>query len=154
MDDRQNGGMIFGFFNEIGIVSQLSSALFGRLVPQNVHLSHFIVLNHLTRIGDGRTPVEIANALQVTKATMTHTLAVLGKHGFIAIEPHATDGRSKVVRLTPDGRAFREQAIASMAPAFQYLADNISADELLAALLVLEKVRKLLDAERDKPAIG
>ncbi|MGB3338641.1 MAG: MarR family transcriptional regulator [Devosia sp.] len=154
MDNRQNGGMIFGFFNEIGIVSQLSSALFGRLVPQNVHLSHFIVLNHLTRIGDGRTPVEIANALQVTKATMTHTLAVLGKHGFIAIEPHATDGRSKVVRLTPDGRAFREQAIASMAPAFQYLADNISADELLAALLVLEKVRKLLDAERDKPAIG
>ena len=154
MDDRQTGGMIFGFFNEIGIVSQLSSALFGRLVPQNVHLSHFIVLNHLTRMGDGRTPVEIAHALQVTKATMTHTLAVLGKHGFIAIEPHATDRRSKMVRLTPAGRAFREEAIASMAPAFQYLAENISMDELQAALPVLEKVRKLLDAERDKPAIG
>ena len=154
MDDRQTSGMIFGFFNEIGIVSQLSSALFGRLVPQNVHLSHFIVLNHLTRIGDGRTPLEIANALQVTKATMSHTLAVLGKHGFIAIEPHATDGRSKVVRLTPEGRAFREQAIASMAPAFQYLAGNISAEELQAALPVLEKVRKLLDAERDGPTIG
>ena len=59
-----------------------------------------------------------------------------------------------MVRLTPAGRAFREEAIASMAPAFQYLAENISMDELQAALPVLEKVRKLLDAERDKPAIG
>ena len=55
MDDKQAQGMIFGFFNEVGIVSQLSGALFGRLVPQSVHLSHFVVLNHLTRIGDGRT---------------------------------------------------------------------------------------------------
>ena len=154
MDDKQAQGMIFGFFNEVGIVSQLSSALFGRLVPQGVHLSHFVVLNHLMRLGDGRTPLQIANALQVTKATMTHTLGVLDKHGFIAIEPHATDGRSKVVKLTPAGREFRDQAIASMAPAFRYLADNISMDELMAALPVLEKVRKLLDAERDGPLIG
>lgn len=154
MDDRQTQGMIFGFFNEVGIVSQLSGALFGRLVPQNVHLSHFIVLNHLTRLGDGRTPVQIANALQVTKATMTHTLGVLGKHGFVTLQPHPTDGRSKVVLLTPAGRSFREEAISSMAPAFRYLADNISMGELAAALPVLEKVRKLLDAERDGPSVG
>jgi DNA-binding MarR family transcriptional regulator len=154
MDNKQTNGAIFGFFNEIGIVAQLSGALFGRLVPQNIHLSHFIVLNHLTRMGDGRTPVEIANALQVTKATMTHTLAVLGKHDFIAIEAHPTDGRSKVVRLTPAGRTFRDEAIASMAPAFQYLADNIGVDELMSALPVLQKVRKLLDAERDGPKAG
>jgi DNA-binding MarR family transcriptional regulator len=154
MDDKQAQGMIFGFFNEVGIVSQLSGALFGRLVPQSVHLSHFIVLNHLTRIGDGRTPVQIANALQVTKATMTHTLAVLSRHGFIAMEPHPTDRRSKMVRLTPAGRSFRDEAIDSMSPAFQYLADNISIDELKAVLPVLEKVRRLLDAERDAPVVG
>lgn len=154
MDDKQSDGAIFGFFNEIGIVAQLSGALFGRLVPQNIHLSHFIVLNHLTRMGDGRTPVDIANALQVTKATMTHTLTVLGKHGFIAIEPHPTDGRSKVVRLTPAGSTFRDDAIASMEPAFQYLANNIAMDELMAALPVLQKVRKLLDAERDGAKVG
>jgi DNA-binding MarR family transcriptional regulator len=154
MDDRQAEGMIFGFFNEVGIVSQLSGALFGRLVPHNVHLSQFVVLNHLTRVGDGRSPVQIANALQVTKATMTHTLAVLGKHGFVATKPHPTDGRSKIVVLTPAGRTFRDEAIASMAPAFRYLADNVDMGELAAALPVLEKVRKLLDAERDGPAIG
>lgn len=154
MDREQAGALVFGFFNEIGIVSQLASALFTRLIPLGLHLSHFIVLNHLARLGDGRTPLQIANALQVTKATMTHTLTVLGRHGFVAIEPHPTDRRSKLVMLTPEGRAFRDDAIARLAPAFQFVIDSVSADELLAALPVLEKVRKLLDAERDTPSIG
>lgn len=154
MDKEQTGALVFGFFNEIGIVSQLASALFTRLIPLGLHLSHFIVLNHLARLGDGRTPLQIANALQVTKATMTHTLAVLGRHGFVAIEPHPTDRRSKLVMLTPEGRAFRDDAVARLAPAFQFVIDSVSADELLAALPVLEKVRKLLDAERDTPSIG
>ncbi len=154
MDKEQAGALVFGFFNEIGIVSQLASALFTRLIPLGLHLSHFIVLNHLARLGDGRTPLQIANALQVTKATMTHTLTVLGRHGFVAIEPHPTDRRSKLVMLTPEGRAFRDDAIARLAPAFQFVIDSVSADELLAALPVLEKVRKLLDAERDTPSIG
>lgn len=154
MDKEQAGALVFGFFNEIGIVSQLASALFARLIPLGLHLSHFIVLNHLARLGDGRTPLQIANALQVTKATMTHTLTVLGRHGFVAIEPHPTDRRSKLVMLTPEGRAFRDDAIARLAPAFQFVINGVSADELLAALPVLEKVRKLLDAERDTPSIG
>lgn len=154
MDKEQAGTLVFGFFNEIGIVSQLASALFTRLIPLGLHLSHFIVLNHLARLGDGRTPLQIANALQVTKATMTHTLTVLGRHGFVAIEPHPTDRRSKLVRLTPEGRAFRDNAIARLAPAFQFVIEGVSADELLAALPVLEKVRKLLDAERDSPSLG
>lgn len=153
MNQEQAGAQVFGFFNEIGIVSQLSSALFARLMPLGLHPSHFVVLNHLVRLGDGRTPLEIANALQVTKATMTHTLAVLGGHGFVAIERHPTDGRSKLVRLTPEGRAFRDEAIQRMAPAMQYVLENVPLEELQAALPVLEKIRILLDAERDNPSI-
>lgn len=153
MNQEQAGAQVFGFFNEIGIVSQLSSALFARLMPLGLHPSHFVVLNHLVRLGDGRTPLEIANALQVTKATMTHTLAVLGGHGFVAIERHPTDGRSKLVRLTPEGRAFRDEAIQRMAPAMQYVLENVPLEELQAALPVLEKIRVLLDAERDNPSI-
>lgn len=153
MNQEQAGAQVFGFFNEIGIVSQLSSALFARLMPLVLHPSHFVVLNHLVRLGDGRTPLEIANALQVTKATMTHTLAVLGGHGFVAIERHPTDGRSKLVRLTPEGRAFRDEAIQRMAPAMQYVLENVPLEELQAALPVLEKIRVLLDAERDNPSI-
>ncbi|HEV2899916.1 MAG TPA: MarR family winged helix-turn-helix transcriptional regulator [Pseudaminobacter sp.] len=154
MDRDKAGAQIFGFFNEIGIVSQLSSALFMRLIPGGLHLSHFIVLNHLVRVGDCRTPMQIAAALQVTKATMTHTLGVLGRHGFVEVGPNPNDGRSKLVRLTPAGRSFRDEAIASLAPAFGFVAEALTPAEIQAALPVLEKVRKLLDAERDSPTIG
>jgi DNA-binding MarR family transcriptional regulator len=154
MQDDKAGAQIFAFFNEIGIVSQLSSALFGRLIPEGLHLSHFIVLNHLTRMGDGRTPLQIATALQVTKATMTHTITVLARHGFVEIAPNPDDGRSKLVRLTDKGRAFREDALGKLAPAFAFVGAELSAGEIAAALPVLEKIRKLLDAERDAPRIG
>ena len=154
MDRDGAGALIFGFFNEIGIVSQLGSALFTRLIPGGLHLSHFIVLNHLVRLGDGRTPVQIANALQVTKATMTHTLTVLTRHGFVEVVPNPDDGRSKLVRLTEAGRTFRDDAIARLAPALGFVADNLSVEDIGAVLPVLEKVRKLLDAERDNPTIG
>jgi len=153
MDRDNTGALIFRFFNEIGIVSQLGSALFTRLVPGGLHLSHFIVLNHLVRTEGGRTPLQIANALQVTKATMTHTLGVLSAHGFVEVLPNPADGRSKLVRLTEAGRAFRNQAITKMEPAFKFVGDQLSAQEILNALPVLEKVRKLLDAERDNPTI-
>ena len=154
MDKEQAGALVFGFFNEIGIVSQLSTALFARLMPLGLHPSHFIVINHLVRLGDGRTPLQIASALQVTKATMTHTLSVLSGHGFVTVTPHPSDGRSKLVRLTPEGRAFREDAISQLAPALQAIVDQVPLEELLATLPVLEKVRKLLDAERDTPTTG
>ena len=154
MDRDGAGALIFGFFNEIGIVSQLGSALFTRLMPGGLHLSHFIVLNHLVRLGDGRTPVQIANALQVTKATMTHTVTVLTRHGFVEVVPNPDDGRSKLVRLTEAGRTFRDDAIARLAPALGFVADNLSVEDIGAVLPVLEKVRKLLDAERDNPTIG
>ena len=154
MDRDGAGALIFGFFNEIGIVSQLGSALFTRLIPGGLHLSHFIVLNHLVRLGDGRTPVQIANALQVTKATMTHTVTVLTRHGFVEVVPNPDDGRSKLVRLTEAGRTFRDDAIARLAPALGFVADSLSVEEIGAVLPVLEKVRKLLDAERDNPTIG
>jgi DNA-binding MarR family transcriptional regulator len=154
MDRDKAGAQIFGFFNEIGIVSQLSSALFMRLIPGGLHLSHFIVLNHLVRVGDGRTPLQIATALQVTKATMTHTLGVLVRHGFVEVVPNPADGRSKLVRLTSAGRSFRDEAIASLAPAFGFVADALTPQEIAVVLPVLEKVRKLLDAERDRPTLG
>ena len=111
-----NPAPIFEFFNEIGIISQLSSALFSRTMPHGVHVAHFSILNHMVRLGDGRTPVQLASAFQLTKATMTHSLGVLEKAGFVRIEPNPQDGRSKLVHLTAEGRAFREEAIQSVRP--------------------------------------
>ena len=145
MDDQS---LIFGFFNEIGIVSQLSSAYLNRHLPDGVYSSHFSVLNHLCRLGDGRTPMQIASAMQVTKATMTHTLAVLEARGFVETRSNPADGRSKTVYLTASGRTFREKAIESLVTGFSAVAPKINLDHLRTALPILQELRKLLDEER------
>jgi DNA-binding MarR family transcriptional regulator len=139
---------MFEFFNEIGIISQLSSALFSKSLPNGMHVSHFSILNHLVRLGDGRTPVEIANAFQVTKATMTHSLGVLERLGFVSVEPNPKDGRSKLVKLTQQGHAFRNQAITIVVPAFQHILAEMDAEQLLDLLPHLRKLRQILDRAR------
>ena len=56
MDKEQAGAQVFGFFNEIGIVSQLASALFTRLIPlvciMKLHLSDFL------RVFESAMPLE------------------------------------------------------------------------------------------------
>ena len=148
------GGLppVFSFFNEIGIISQLSSALLNKHLPEGLHNSHFGVLNHLVRLGDGRTPLRIANAFQVSKGTMTHTLSVLEDRGLIRLEANPDDKRSKLVFLTREGRDFHGLAVGGIAPLFGFFSENIDLDKVVAALPLLQEVRKLLDENRDVDA--
>ncbi|MEM8539727.1 MAG: MarR family transcriptional regulator, partial [Pseudomonadota bacterium] len=84
-------------------------------MPDGLHPSHFAILNHLMRLGDGKTPASMASAFQITKATMTHSLGVLSKNDYISIEANANDGRSKLVFITDKGRACRDQSIQRIA---------------------------------------
>ncbi len=109
---------VFAFFTEIGIINQLATALFAKSLPDGVHPSHFAILNHLARLGDGKTPIRIAGAMQVTKMTMTHSLKVLTERGFITTGPNPDDARGKLVYLTAKGRAFRDEAIGNVVAMF------------------------------------
>ncbi|MEM9049471.1 MAG: MarR family transcriptional regulator [Pseudomonadota bacterium] len=140
----------FGVFNEVGIIAQLARAAFEARMPQGLALPQFSVLNHFVRLGDGRSPLDLARAFQVPKTTMTHTLAVLEEKGFVAMGPNPQDGRSKLVFITPDGRAFREAAIAALAPDIARLA-RLASDDIAERLLPdLRRLRALMDADRDR----
>ena len=140
---------VFQFFNEIGIINQLATDIFQSNMPDGLHISHFSVLNHLVRLGDGVTPLSITNAFQVTKGTMTNTLSVLSKRSLVHIAPHETDGRSKVVFLTDEGRAFQKQAIESLFPAIQQLDEKMDWARVVELIPELERARKILDEDRD-----
>jgi DNA-binding MarR family transcriptional regulator len=142
---------VFGFFNEIGIVAQLSSAMLARVLPDGVHPSHFAIINHLVRLGDGKTPVRIASAMQVTKATMSHSLDVLEDRGFIHIARSDSDQRSKLVWLTPQGRTFRESAVEAVSAEVGRLFSDADHAAMASALPVLRAVRKVLDDNRSGP---
>jgi DNA-binding MarR family transcriptional regulator len=141
--------LYFAFFNEIAIIAQLAGSLFERRLPGGFLVSHFAVLNHLVRLGDGKTPVDLARAFQVPKTTMTHTLSGLEKAGLIAFAPNPKDGRSKRVMLTGAGRAFRDDAVAALGPDLRGMGQAIPLARLMEALPLLEEVRRYLDAERD-----
>ncbi|MEO1536984.1 MAG: MarR family transcriptional regulator [Pseudomonadota bacterium] len=139
---------VFGFFNEVGIINQLSSALLADCLPDGVHPSHFAIINHLVRMGDGKSPLRIANAMQVTKNTMTHSLKVLTDRGFVSVVPDPKDGRAKIVTLTDAGRAFRETAIQRVLERFSQIFAPEHAETMRRIQGDLASIRKLLDDNR------
>ena len=140
---------LFVFFNEIGIISQLSGNAFEKAMPDGMTLAQFSVLNHLCRLGDGWTPHRIARAMQVTKGAMTGTLKHLEGKGLVVITPDATDGRAKRVHITDQGRAMRNACIGSMAPMMQELLTEFQPSDIAGALPVLAAVRAWLDQRRN-----
>ncbi|HYD04185.1 MAG TPA: MarR family transcriptional regulator [Reyranella sp.] len=139
---------IFAFFNEIGIIAQLSATLFNRSLPDGLSVAHFSILNHMVRLGDGRTPLQLASAFQVTKATMSHSLDVLSRRGFVRLEKHPDDGRSKLVFLTKAGRTFRDKAIEKVTGGLAGLMGDLDANALATLLPQLRAVREVLDRNR------
>ena len=140
--------LYFRLFNEIGIIEQLGRARFEAQLPQGVTVPHFSVLNHLIRVQDGRTPLELARAFQVPKTTVSHWLAGLEARGFVSLRPNPRDGRSKQVWLTAAGRAFRNKAIADIAPDLAQLEEIVDPDEVADLVARLERLRIWLDANR------
>ena len=149
MPDRVNA-LFFELFNEVGIIEQLSRALFEARLPSGMLVSHFSVLNHLIRVRDGRTPLELARAFQVAKTTMTHTLSVLERHALVEMRPNPADKRSKQVFISDAGRAFRERAIASLAPDIATLATRFDVDKVERMLPLLSELRRQLDEQRSE----
>lgn len=142
--------LYFAFFNEIGIIAQLSRAAFEARLPDGLTVPHFTVLNHLIRVADGRTPLELARAFQVPKTSMTNTLAGLEIRGLVEMRPNPADRRSKRIWLTEKGRRFREEAIATLIPAMEGFAERFSPDDIDALLPRLTEMRAFLDAARDE----
>lgn len=148
-DPTSDAARFFAFFNEVGIINQLATALFEARLPGGILVSQFTVLNHLVRVSDGRTPLDLARAFQVPKTTMTHTLAILAKHGLIRVAANPNDGRSKCVWITEAGRDFRAKAITSLNPDLVALAGKFPPAQLDAVMPVLTSLRQIMDRQRD-----
>jgi DNA-binding MarR family transcriptional regulator len=148
--DEQDAGAYFTLFNEIGIIEQISRTFLEARLPDGLLVSHFGVVSHLIRVADGQTPLVLANAFQVPKTTMTHTLAGLEEHGLVEMRPNPDDKRSKRVWLTPQGRAFRNETIQRMVPLFKELSQDIPPEKIAALMPVLQEVRASIDALRDR----
>jgi len=147
--DEQDLALYFELFNEVGIIEQLSRTSFEVQLPHGFLQSHFSVLNHLIRVRDGGTPLQLANAFQVPKTTMTHTLSVLEKHSLIVMRANPKDGRSKCVWITDQGKVFRDESIAKLSNSLIPLSKQIESKKVTAILPILKELRIYLDDHRD-----
>jgi DNA-binding MarR family transcriptional regulator len=136
----------FAYFSEACETVHLSEALLDRCLPEDLHRSHFYIVNHLVRLGDGQTPLQITAAMHVTKATVSNSLAVLEKRGFVKTRPCDLDARSKRVFLTESGREFQTQTIGTLAGLFGSFLRQDDYRIMGEALPSLVAIRRLLEA--------
>jgi DNA-binding MarR family transcriptional regulator len=132
-------------FGELFMADQLARNRISKVLPKGMELSHFGVLNHLARVGDERTPAQLARAFHVTRGAMTNTLARLEWAGHVHIRPDWDDARRKFVALSPSGRAARDAAVQAVAPLIADLVTDLGADRVRALLPVLRELRVRLE---------
>jgi DNA-binding MarR family transcriptional regulator len=140
---------LFALLNEVAIIEHLARNRLERVLPDGLRASHFVVLNHLVRLGDGRSPARIARAVQVERPAMTNTIQKLEAKGLVRVGPDPRDGRGKLVFLTEAGRAAREAGVVAAVAAIGPVASTLEEDELRVALPLLRRLRAALDKARD-----
>lgn len=152
--DKQTPRLLFEVLTEIGIIDQLSRTLLEARLPDGLIAPHFDVISHLSRMGDGATPMALARAFQVPKTSMTHTLKGLEQGGYVTLSPNPQDGRSKIVRLTDRGRGLRDQVMQQLGPEMGQLMGKLDVEKLVQLKPVLSALRVLLDENRDPSKAG
>ncbi|MFT5013577.1 MAG: DNA-binding MarR family transcriptional regulator [Patiriisocius sp.] len=140
----------FEILNEIGIINQLITSRFERLLGDGLTRSQFSVLNNFVRLGGTRTPAGLADAFQVTRGAMTNTLKRLADRDCIQIDISEEDRRSKVVTITPEGRRLRDRSIAALQTDLAELVDAFGDNTLPNLQPLLVKLRVYLDEHRSE----
>lgn len=140
-----NNSLAATLFGEILMTDQLARARLAKVLPKGMEISHFSVLNHLTRANDERSPAQLADVFHVTRGAMTNTLNKLEVAGYVHIRPDWDDARRKMVSISPAGRHARETAIAGIAPMINEIANDLGEDKVRAALPILRELRLRLE---------
>lgn len=144
-DSSEN--LAVSLFSELFMADQLARTRLTKALPRGMEISHFSVLNHLVRLGEERTPAQLAQSFHVTRGAMTNTLNKLEWAGHVHIRPDWDDARRKLVSVSPAGKRARDVAIQAISPLIAEVVADIGADKVRSALPVLRALRQKLDDE-------
>jgi DNA-binding MarR family transcriptional regulator len=148
-----DASLLFRTFNEIGIVAQLTQTRFEAVMPDGMTLAQFTVLNHLVRLGGPKSPLALATAFQVTKATMSSTLARMEAKKLISVVPNPKDARGKLVDIAEAGRAIRETCINAIQPDLRRWSADLKQADMENLVSQLAALRLYLDQDRAKQSL-
>ena len=145
MDETTSNSLAVALFSEILTNEQLIRNRLSRVLPKGMEISHFSVLNHLARVGDERSPAQLAKSFHVTRGAMTNTLSKLEWAGYVHIRPDWDDARRKMVAISPSGRQARDAAMAAITPMVSDLIRDLGEDRVRSSLPVLRELRIRLE---------
>ncbi|WP_321802947.1 MarR family transcriptional regulator [Burkholderia sp. BCC1988] len=88
---------------------QISRLYDSHLEPSGLRITQFLTLAALHEVGS--TPVNaLAERLDIERTAMGKMVGFLERDGFVTIRPSPTDGRSRLVELTEEGRRLHDRA--------------------------------------------
>lgn len=114
--------------------------------------TQYSLLSHVQRLGPLR-PGDLAAAMTMDASTLTRNLRPLVAAGWLTLEP-GTDGRSRLVDITPAGRGKRAEAQRHWKTAQEQLQQTLGIAEVnaLHALIdrSLERLQDLPEGDDDE----
>ena len=132
-------------FQELAAIDRLAAIHVERLLPGALSAAQFGVLGRVAE-APGQSPSQLAQALALSKPTMTHALTRLDAAGFVVIEADGEDRRRKRIGLTKAGEAAYLQGAVALSPMMQALRASFATDEFEAALPFLSRLRAWLQS--------
>ena len=86
------------------------------------------------------TPSQVADRILIPSATVTATLDLLERRGWIRRAPNPDDRRSTLVEITPDGRAVADQVLPGIRTLEKSVLSALTPEERVQLLDLLAKI--------------
>jgi DNA-binding MarR family transcriptional regulator len=118
------------------MMSQMHLEMSGRL---GLSPGELLALAHLSVAGS-LGPTELTHRLQMTTGAMTAMLDRLTERGYVIREPHASDRRRVVVRLSDEGRDRIFAQVHGMADRIVAISSRLRADERRSVVRYIEEI--------------
>lgn len=132
-------------FSEVLASEQLMRGRLSRALPKGMELSHFVMLNYLSKQSRERSPAQLARTFNLTKGALTNTLSKLESYGYIHIRPDWDDARKKLVLISNAGDRARDEAVLAITPVFEDVMSKLDKKRLREGLRFLREFREALD---------
>ena len=141
VDLGKNETLAINIFSEFLAIDSLIKSSISRKLPNEMELSHFMVLNYFSHLQTEKTPAQLAKIFRVTKGAMTNTIYKLERKGYVHSRPDWKDGRKKLISLSPSGESAREAAVKNMGPIFIELVQTLGCERLKDLVPKLRDIR-------------
>ncbi len=138
----------------IGIIDQLATTQANRaLAAVSLPLPQFTVLNHMVRRDyETHTVSGLAHSFQQPQPGVTKTVSKLVAKKFLKAEDAPGDKRSRVLIVTPAGKAALARALMALAPGIDMMFKGWTRAELQALFTSLDRLKVWLDSNRNLAA--